>query len=302
MIYFITLLILSISLWIGNSALALFLGILLALLCKLPDGFFTQKYGSRILQTGIVFLGGSLNIGTVYQANSDYFLWVSIFVIVSFAAVLFLGKLLGVSTKLSYLLASGTAVCGGTAIASVAPAIKAKPEELTTALAIIFLFNALAVLVFPISNLYLGLNDIQFGAWAALAIHDTASVMGAASSVSEVSLEVAASLKVARTIWLVPLVIFSAWLYRNKNAGFGLPVFVIFFIFAALLNSFFQPNEVITGYLKLINKICLLTGLFFIGTQMSRESLAQLKFKPITIASMAWLFIIMSSLYLVLSL
>ena len=300
--YFITLLALSISLFIGNPALALLLGILLALFCKLPDGFFTQKYGSKILQTGIVFLGGSLSIGTVYQANSDYFLWVSIFVIVSFAAVLFLGKLLGVSKKLSYLLASGTAVCGGTAIASVAPAIKAKPEELTTALAIIFLFNALAVLLFPISNGYLGLNDIQFGAWVALAIHDTASVVGAASSVSEVSLEVAASLKVARTVWLVPLVIFSAWLYRNKNTGFGLPVFVIFFIFAALLNTFFQPNEVITDYLKLINKICLLTGLFCIGTQMSKESLAQLKFKPIAIASMVWLLIIMSSLYLVLSL
>ena len=300
--YFITLLALSISLFIGNPALALLLGILLALFCKLPDGFFTQKYGSKILQTGIVFLGGSLSIGTVYQANSDYFLWVSTFVIVSFAAVLFLGKLLGVSKKLSYLLASGTAVCGGTAIASVAPAIKAKPEELTTALAIIFLFNAVAVLLFPISNGYLGLNDIQFGAWVALAIHDTASVVGAASSVSEVSLEVAASLKVARTVWLVPLVIFSAWLYRNKNTGFGLPVFVIFFIFAALLNTFFQPNEVITDYLKLINKICLLTGLFCIGTQMSKESLAQLKFKPIAIASMAWLLIIMSSLYLVLSL
>ena len=300
--YFITLLALSISLFIGNPALALFLGILLALFCKLPNGFFTQMYGSKILQTGIVFLGGSLSISTVYQANSDYFLWVSTFVIVSFAAVLFLGKLLGVSKKLSYLLASGTAVCGGTAIASVAPAIKAKPEELTTALAIIFLFNALAVLLFPISNGYLGLNDIQFGAWVALAIHDTASVVGAASSVSEVSLEVAASLKVARTVWLVPLVIFSAWLYRNKNTGFGLPVFVIFFIFAALLNTFFQPNEVITDYLKLINKICLLTGLFCIGTQISKESLAQLKFKPIAIASMVWLLIIMSSLYLVLSL
>ncbi len=300
--YFITLLALSISLFIGNPALALFLGILLALFCKLPNGFFTQMYGSKILQTGIVFLGGSLSISTVYQANSDYFLWVSTFVIVSFAAVLFLGKLLGVSKKLSYLLASGTAVCGGTAIASVAPAIKAKPEELTTALAIIFLFNALAVLLFPISNGYLGLNDIQFGAWVALAIHDTASVVGAASSVSEVSLEVAASLKVARTVWLVPLVIFSAWLYRNKNTGFGLPVFVIFFIFAALLNTFFQPNEVITDYLKLINKICLLTGLFCIGTQISKESLAQLKFKPIAIASMVWLLIIMSSLYLVLNL
>ena len=299
MIYFITLLVLSISLWIGNSALSLFLGILLALIYKLPEGFFTQKYGSKILQTGIVFLGGSLSIGTVYQTNSDYFVWISIFVVLSFAAVVFLGRLMGVSKKLSFLLASGTAICGGTAIASVAPSIKAKPEELTTAITIIFLLNAIAVLVFPLSNEYIKLNDVQFGAWAALAIHDTASVVGAASSVGEVSVEVAATLKVARTIWIVPLVIFSAWLYRNKNDGFGLPIFVVFFIVAALLNTIFQPNEVIVEYLKFINRICLLTGLFCIGTQISRESLALLEFKPITLAIAIWALIIPTSLYLV---
>tara|TARA_B100002052_G_scaffold297668_1_gene328932 strand:- start:825 stop:1733 length:909 start_codon:yes stop_codon:yes gene_type:complete len=299
MIYFITLLVLSISLWIGNSALSLFLGILLALIYKLPEGFFTQKYGSKILQTGIVFLGGSLSIGTVYQTNSDYFVWISIFVVLSFAAVVFLGRLMGVSKKLSFLLASGTAICGGTAIASVAPSIKAKPEELTTAITIIFLLNAIAVLAFPLSNEYIKLNDVQFGAWAALAIHDTASVVGAASSVGEVSVEVAATLKVARTIWIVPLVIFSAWLYRNKNDGFGLPIFVVFFIVAALLNTIFQPNEVIVEYLKFINRICLLTGLFFIGTQISRESLALLEFKPITLAIAIWALIIPTSLYLV---
>ena len=299
MIYFITLLVLSISLWIGNSALSLFLGILLALIYKLPEDFFTQKYGSKILQTGIVFLGGSLSIGTVYQTNSDYFVWISVFVVLSFAAVVFLGRLMGVSKKLSFLLASGTAICGGTAIASVAPSIKAKPEELTTAITIIFLLNAIAVLAFPLSNEYIKLDDVQFGAWAALAIHDTASVVGAASSVGEVSVEVAATLKVARTIWIVPLVIFSAWLYRNKNDGFGLPIFVVFFIVAALLNTIFQPNEVIVEYLKFINRICLLTGLFCIGTQISRESLALLEFKPITLAIAIWALIIPTSLYLV---
>ena len=290
---------LTISLWIGNSALSLFLGILLALIYKLPEGFFTQKYGSKILQTGIVFLGGSLSIGTVYQTNSDYFVWISIFVVLSFAAVVFLGRLMGVSKKLSFLIASGTAICGGTAIASVAPSIKARPEELTTAITIIFLLNAIAVLAFPLSNEYIKLNDVQFGAWAALAIHDTASVVGAASSVGEVSVEVAATLKVARTIWIVPLVIFSAWLYRNKNDGFGLPIFVVFFIVAALLNTIFQPNEVIVEYLKFINRICLLTGLFCIGTLISRESLALLEFKPITLAIAIWALIIPSSLYLV---
>ena len=299
MVYFITLLVLSISLWIGNSAISLFLGILLALFYKFPDGFFTQKYGSKILQMGIVFLGGSLSIGTVYQTNSEYFLWISAFVIFSFAAVLLLGKLLGVSEKLSFLLASGTAVCGGTAIASVAPSIKARPEDLTTAITIVFLLNAVAVLLFPTLNNFIQLNEVQFGAWVALAIHDTASVVGAASSIGELSVEVAAALKVVRTIWIIPLVIFAAWLYRNKNKGLGLPLFVIFFMIAALLNSFFQPDEIITGYLKEINRICLLTGLFCIGTQINRDSLSKLQFKPIALACLIWSIIIPSSLLLV---
>ena len=235
--YLITLLILAISLWVGNSAVSLFLGILLALFYKLPDDFFTQQYGSKILQTGIVFLGGSLSLGNVYETNSEYFLWISAFVLLSFGTVILIGRVLGVSKKLSFLLASGTAVCGGTAIASVAPSIKAKPEELTTAITIVFLLNAIAVLFFPLANGYLELSDRQFGAWAALAIHDTASVVGAASSVGDIAVEVAATLKVARTIWIVPLVLFAGWLYRSKSEGFGLPLFVVFFIAAVLLLS-----------------------------------------------------------------
>ena len=299
MLYFFALVLLSLSLWIGNSAISLFLGISLALIFKVPDDFFTKKYGSKILQTGIVFLGGSLSLGTVYETNSDFFLWISFYVLIAFGAVIFLGKILGVSEKLSFLLASGTAVCGGTAIASVAPTIRAQPEDLTTAITIVFLLNAIAVLFFPLSNSLLDLGDRQFGAWAALAIHDTASVVGAASSVSQISVEVAATLKVARTIWIVPLVIFAAWIYRSKNEGFGLPIFVVFFILATVLNSVFQPNEITTDYLKLINRICLLIGLFCIGTQISKESLSQLKFKPIALASIVWLAIIPTSLILV---
>ena len=118
----------GLSLWIGNSAVSLFLGISLALFYKLPKDFLTQKYGSRILQTGIVFLGGSLSLDSFYETNSVYFFWISLYVLLAFGAVILLGKILGVSQKLSFLLASGTAVCGGTAIASVAPSIKARPE------------------------------------------------------------------------------------------------------------------------------------------------------------------------------
>ena len=302
MLNLVALSLLALSLWIGNSAISLFLGIVLALLFKLPQDFLSKKYGSKILQTGIVFLGGSLSLGTVYETNTDFFLWICLYVILAFAFVIFLGKLMGISERLSFLLASGTAVCGGTAIASVAPSIKAKPEEVSTALTIVFILNAIAVLCFPLANEYLGLTERQFGAWAALAIHDTASVVGAASSVGEISVEIAATLKVARTIWIVPLVIISAWLYRSKNEGFGLPLFVIFFILAALLNSVLEPNQEITNYLKLINRVCLLTGLFCIGTQISIENLKAVRFKPVFLATSVWALIIPTSLLLVIGL
>ena len=299
MLYLTTIIIISIGLWVGNSAVSLFLGISLALFYKLPKDFLTQKYGSRILQTGIVFLGGSLSLDSFYETNSVYFFWISLCVVLAFGAVILLGKILGVSQKLAFLLASGTAVCGGTAIASVAPSIKAKPEDLTMAITIVFLLNAVAVLLFPFLNNFIQLNEIQFGAWVALAIHDTASVVGAASSIGELSVEVAATLKVARTIWIVPLVIFAAWLYRSKNEGLGLPLFVIFFLIAALLNSFLQPDEIISGYLKEINRICLLIGLFCIGTQISLENLKTIKIKSVILASSVWAFIVPISLILV---
>ena len=302
MLNLVALSLLALSLWIGNSAISLFLGIVLALLFKLPQDFHSKKYGSKILQTGIVFLGGSLSLGTVYETNTDFFLWICLYVILAFAYVIFLGKLMGISERLSFLLASGTAVCGGTAIASVAPSIKAKPEEVSTALTIVFILNAIAVLCFPLANEYLGLTERQFGAWAALAIHDTASVVGAASSVGEISVEIAATLKVARTVWIVPLVIISAWLYRSKNECLGLPLFVIFFILAALLNSVLEPNQEITNYLKLINRVCLLTGLFCIGTQISIENLKAVRFKPVILATSVWALIIPTSLLLVIGL
>ena len=141
MLYIVSFLILSLSLLINNAAASLFLGVFLAISFNIPEKFYTKKYGSKILQTGIVFLGGSLSIDSFLEINSAYFIYISLFVVTAFVLVLIAGRLLGVSEKLAYLLGSGTAICGGTAIAAVGPAIKAKPEEFTTAIAIIFLLN-----------------------------------------------------------------------------------------------------------------------------------------------------------------
>ena len=299
MLYLSSSIFILISIWIGNAALALFLGIILAIYKEVPQTFFTKKYGSKILQTGIVFLGGSLSLDTFLEINSSYFLVISLYVISAFLLVLLIGRVLGVSTKLAYLLSSGTAICGGTAIAAVGPAIKAKPEELTTAITIVFLLNALAVIFFPIVGDFFNLSEQEFGAWAALAIHDTASVIGAASMMGEEAMEVAATLKVTRTLWIIPLVVGSAWYFRNKSEGFGLPLFVIFFLFATILNSLTSPSSDLIAILKIINQVCLLTGLFCIGTQINIESLKSISLRPVLLAVSVWAIIIPTSFWLV---
>ena len=297
--YLLTVIFLTATLWLNHAALALILGIFLSYIITIPKDFFTRKYGTRILQTGIVFLGGSISVTQVTAISKDYLPWISGFVLVTFFVVIGLGKLLGVTKKQSYLLASGTAICGGTAMASVAPVIKAKPEDLLPALSIVFILNALAVIFFPLLGNWIGLTEDQFGSWVALAIHDTASVIGAASVMGERAIEVAATLKLGRTLWIVPLVLFSAWYFREKRERFGFPIFILFFILAVALNSLLMPSTEVNHILKTINKICLLTGLFCIGTQIDRSAIQQISLKPLLLAVLIWAIVIPSSLMVV---
>ena len=297
--YLLTVIFLTATLWLNHAALALILGILLSYIIAIPKDFFTRKYGTRILQTGIVFLGGSISVTQVSAISKDYLPWVSGFVLITFIVVIVLGKLLGVSKKQSYLVASGTAICGGTAMASVAPVIKAKPEDLLPALSIVFILNALAVIFFPLLGNWIGLTEDQFGSWVALAIHDTASVIGAASLMGERAVEVAATLKLGRTLWIVPLVLFSAWYFREKRERLGFPLFILFFILAVALNSLLTPSAEVNHILKTINKICLLTGLFCIGTQIDRSAIQQISLKPLLLAVLIWSVVIPASLMVV---
>ena len=297
--YLLTVIFLTATLWLNHAALALILGIFLSYIITIPKDFFTRKYGTRILQTGIVFLGGSISVTQVTDISKDYLPWISGFVLVTFFVVIGLGKLLGVTKKQSYLLASGTAICGGTAMASVAPLIKAKPEDLLPALSIVFILNALAVIFFPLLGNWIGLTEDQFGSWVALAIHDTASVIGAASVMGERAIEVAATLKLGRTLWIVPLVLFSAWYFREKRERFGFPIFILFFILAVALNSLLMPSVEVNHILKTINKICLLTGLFCIGTQIDRSAIQQISIKPLVLAVLMWAIVIPTSLWVI---
>ena len=301
MFYIFAAILLIIALLSGHAAIALLLGISLTYVPNFPSNFFTKKIGSKLLQTGIVFLGGSISLPTVVELNSTYLPWISLFVVTTFLAAIFLGKLLGVEKKQAYLLASGTAICGGTAMAAVAPSIKAKPEDLTTTLSIVFLLNAIAVIAFPLIGGWFNLNQEQFGIWAALAIHDTASVIGAASVVGFDAVEVATTLKLARTLWIVPLVFFSALYFKSENQGSVFPVFIIFFVLAVVLNTTLNPSEDVLHFLRMTNKTFLLAGLFCIGTQIDKGSLKNITIKPLLLALGIWFTVIPVSLWAVMS-
>lgn len=299
MLYFTFAFLVLVSLYSGNAALAIFAGILFAYLLQPPATFFTRRIGTMPLQIGIVLLGTTISLPDAIDVSSDYLPWISLFVIVSFFTGLILGKLLGIHHRIAFLLSSGAAICGGTAMAAVAPIIKAKPQELLIAMTIVFLLNAVAIILFPIIGGYLEMTNFEFGAWSALAIHDTSSVIGSATIFSNESAQVAATLKLGRTVWLIPLLLIANWIFNKQTKATKFPRFIIFFILAIIANTVFNFNEQAINIFQIISKGFLLVGLFCIGSQFDTNELKSLSGKPLILALIIWAAVIPSAYFLV---
>ena len=299
MLYFTFAFLVLVSLYSGNAALAIFAGILFAYLLQPPATFFTRRIGTMPLQIGIVLLGATISLPYAIDVSSDYLPWISLFVIVSFFTGLILGKLLGIHRRIAFLLSSGAAICGGTAMAAVAPIIKAKPQELLIAMTIVFLLNAVAIILFPIIGGYLEMTNFEFGAWSALAIHDTSSVIGSATIFSNESAQVAATLKLGRTVWLIPLLLIANWIFNKQTEATKFPRFIIFFILAIIANTVFNFNEQAINIFQIISKGFLLVGLFCIGSQFDTNELKSLSGKPFILALIIWAAVIPSAYFLV---
>ena len=194
----------------GHAAIALLLGISLTYVPKFPSKFFTKRIGSKLLQTGIVFLGGSISLRTVVELNGTYMPWISLFVATTLFGFI-IGKFFNLKRNQIILISSGTAICGATAIAAIAPIVKASPKSLVTSISLVFILNAFALVFFPFIGTYFGLSQEFFGAWVALSIHDTASVLGAALSFGEESVDVATTIKLTEPVWV-------AWIIRKFNS------------------------------------------------------------------------------------
>ena len=299
MAYIVFSLFFALILFIGNAAASIFLGIIFALIIKPEESFISLKVGTTPLQIGIVILGATISLPYAWSVSANYLPWISIFVLGSFFTGLLLGKILGIQHRIAFLLSAGAAICGGTAMAAVAPIIKAKPQELLIAMTIVFLLNALAIIFFPIIGGYLEMTDFQFGAWSALAIHDTSSVIGSAVTYSNESAQVAATLKLGRTIWIIPLILITNWIVNRQAETTKFPRFILFFILAILLNTMLNFNEQVLDSLKIASHIFLILGLFCIGSQFKVQELKSISGKPLVLALILWIIVIPSAYWLV---
>ena len=299
MLYFTFVILVLASLLLGNAALSIFAGILFAYFLKPSKMFISRRLGTIPLQIGIVLIGGTISLPYALGVSSVYLPWISFFVIISFFTGLMLGKLLGIHHRVAFLLSSGAAICGGTAMAAVAPIIKAKPQELLIAMTIVFLLNAVAIILFPIIGTYLGMNNFEFGAWSALAIHDTGSVIGSALIFSNESAQVAATLKLGRTIWLIPLILIANWVFNKQTQATKFPRFILFFIVAITANTVFGFSEQIINIFQISSQAFLLLGLFCIGSQFDSHELKSISAKPLILALTLWAIVIPSAYFLV---
>ena len=252
-----------------NPIFSLGLGFVFGIVLKDNLKEFISKIGSLPLQAGIVLVGFSISFNEFSNLFINYFPIISVFVVMTFLLGLFLGKLLSLDKRFVYLISAATAICGATAALAISSIIKAKPNQITLAVFIIFLMNSIALILFPIIGKFLSLSDMQFGLFSALAIHDTASVVGSGFLYSEEAGKTAATLKIGRTIWLVPLIALIAFMENaNRSINYNdLPKFIILFFIVITVSNIFSLPVQIFDISKLLSIVFINIGIFFIALQ-----------------------------------
>ena len=261
-----------------NPIISLILGLIIGLILNDKLKNYIKPIGSLPLQIGIVLIGFSISFRIFKDLLINYFPILSLFVILTFITGLLLGRLFNIDKKFIYLISSATAICGATAALVISSIIKAKPNQVSLAIFIIFIMNAIALAIFPIVGKYLGLSDLQFGLFSALAIHDTGSVVGSGLLFSDDAGEIAATLKVGRTIWILPLIVVVTNLTnKERTLSFNdLPKFIILFFIAIIISNTFNLPAHIIDISKILSFIFINIGIFLIGVQSKIEKISHL--------------------------
>ncbi|MCA8831641.1 YeiH family protein [Hymenobacter pini] len=284
----------------ASPPVALALGLVLAQTVGNPFPSFTKTYTARLLQYSVIGLGFGMNAYSAVQAGRQGIL----FTVCSIFGTLLLGYVAGrwlkLGRHLTHLISCGTAICGGSAIAAVGPVVRAKDEEMSVALATVFVLNALALFLFPAIGHAFNLSQQQFGLWCAIAIHDTSSVVGAAAAYGKEALDIATTVKLARALWIIPVALGTALAFRQKDVKVKIPWFILGFIGAMLLNTYVPATHYVGPWLVQVARLGLTVTLFFIGAGLSLNAIKSVGAKPFGLGVLLWVVISSVSLYVIL--
>lgn len=288
-----------------SPPVALALGLISALAVGNPFPERSKKFTPYLLRGSVVLLGFGMNLSSVIKAGKDGVLFTIATIFGTLAVGYLIGKMLGINGKTSNLIAGGTAICGGSAIAAISPAIRADADETSVSLGTIFILNSVALFVFPVVGHLLDLNEHQFGIWSAIAIHDTSSVVGAAARYGNEALQTATTVKLARALWIAPVALMFAFLYRPKHGETKLsqiiPWFIFLFLLATVIRTYAPaqiPPSLFDGFVNLA-KAGLTVTLFLIGASLSLETLKKVGVKPLIQGIILWVIISLVSLFAV---
>lgn len=284
-----------------SPPIALALGLLAALIIGPPFPNHRGKITRILLQVSVVGLGFGMNFSQVLEAGKDGILFTIVTIFGTLILGYFLGRLLKVETKTSHLISCGTAICGGSAIAAVAPVINAEEDQISVSLGTVFILNSIALFIFPLLGVLFGLTQNQFGIWSAIAIHDTSSVVGAAAKFGEEALQIATTVKLARALWIAPLAMLTSWFFAEKSARFYIPPFILLFLLASVARTYVPlPDAFYEGVVFLAKKGLTVT-LFLIGASLSLKTIKAVGIRPLIQGVTLWVIISVVSLWAVLT-
>jgi uncharacterized integral membrane protein (TIGR00698 family) len=248
----------------------------------------------------VVGLGFGMNLQKVVAAGRSGILFTLATIVGTLLIGYALGRALRINRSIAHLISSGTAICGGSAIAAVGPVIGATDEEMSVSLGTVFILNSIALFAFPLIGAALHLTQAQFGIWSAIAIHDTSSVVGAAAAYGAEALQIATTVKLTRALWIVPLTLVTAYLFRKRGTGrVTIPWFILFFLLASVIRTYVPAPQLAWDVLVRIARIGLTVTLFLIGSALSRKSLASVGFRPLILGVTLWILISAAGLWAV---
>ena len=286
-----------------NAPIALVIGIAFSLLLGNPFAKKAAEYSKTLLQLSIVGLGVGLNAIAAFEVSKDGFLITVSTIALVFGLGFLFNKFFKIEKITALLISSGTAICGGSAIASVSPIVKAKNEQISIAIGVVFLLNAVALLIFPFIGHFFGLSQYQFGLWSAIAIHDTSSVVGAAQAFGAEALEIATTVKLSRALWIVPVALIISYFHnKSKNSpGIKIPMFILAFVAATIIATVFPEGQFIYEPISAVSKQLLVTTLFLIGSGISLSQIKKVGTKSILYATGLWIVVSIFSLLIIIN-